>query len=42
MHDLSFVSCDMKLDVVSVFANIWYIYVVMAHDENLGRDSGGI
>ena len=42
MHDLSFVAWNMKLDVVIVFANIWYIFVVMAHDENLGRNSDGI
>ena len=39
---LSFVACDMELDVVSVFTNIWYNCVVMAHDENLGRNSDGI
>ena len=40
MHVFSFVSCNMELDVVSVFTNIRYNCVVMAHDENLGRNSG--
>ena len=33
---------NMELDVVSVFTNICYECVVMAHDENLGRNSDGI
>ena len=32
----------MELNVVSVFTNSWYNYVVMAYDENLGRNSDGI
>ena len=38
VHVLSFVAWNIELDVVSVFT----IYVVMAHDENLGRNSDGI
>ena len=33
---------NMELDVVSVATNVCYDCVVMAHDENLGRNSDGI
>ena len=39
---LSFVAWNMGLDVVSDFMNMWYDEVVMAYDENLGRNSDGI
>ena len=42
VHILSFVAWNMELDVVSDFMNMWYDWVVMANDENLGRNSDGI
>ena len=42
VHVLSFVAWNMELDVVSDFMNMWYDWVVMANDENLGRNSDGI